>query len=43
MSQLDAAESETITVAVSADDLQAGDMKNHERHNSRYRCRQSAI
>ena len=29
---IDAAESETITVAVSADDLQAGDMKNPERH-----------
>ena len=29
---IDAAESEEITVAVSADDLKAGDMKNHERH-----------
>ena len=29
---IDAAESETITVAVSADDLQAGDMKKPERH-----------
>jgi hypothetical protein len=29
---MDAAESETITVAVSADDLQAGDTKNPERH-----------
>ena len=29
---IDAAESETITVAVSPDDLQAGDIKNPERH-----------
>ena len=29
---IEADESETITVAVSADDLQAGDMKNPERH-----------
>ena len=29
---IEAAESETITVAVSADDLEAGDMKNPERH-----------
>jgi hypothetical protein len=29
---IDAAESEEITVAVSVDDLQAGDMKNPERH-----------
>ena len=29
---IDAAESEEITVAVSADDLEAGDMKNPERH-----------
>ena len=29
---IDAAESEEITVAVSADDLQAGDMKSPERH-----------
>ena len=29
---IDAAKSEEITVAVSADDLQAGDMKNPERH-----------
>ena len=29
---IDAAESETITVAVSADDLQADDTKNPERH-----------
>ena len=29
---IDAPESEEITVAVSADDLQAGDMKNPERH-----------
>ena len=29
---IDAAESEEITVAVSADDLQAGDMKNPEPH-----------
>jgi len=28
----EAAESEEITVAVSADDLEAGDMKNPERH-----------
>ena len=29
---IDAAESEKITVAVSADDLEAGDMKDPERH-----------
>ena len=29
---IDAAESEEITVAVSADDLEAGDAKNPERH-----------
>ena len=29
---IDAAESEEITVAVSADDLQAGDVKKPERH-----------
>ena len=29
---IEAAESETITVAVSADDLEAGDTKNPERH-----------
>ena len=29
---IDAARSEEITVAVSADDLQAGDMKNPEQH-----------
>jgi hypothetical protein len=29
---IEAAESETITVAVSADDAQAGDTKNPERH-----------
>ena len=29
---MEAAESETITVAVNADDLQAGDRKNPERH-----------
>jgi len=29
---IDAAESEPITVAVSADDMQAGDLKNPERH-----------
>ena len=29
---IDAGESETITVAVSAEDLQAGDTKNPERH-----------
>jgi hypothetical protein len=29
---IDAAESEEIAVAVSADDLQAGDTKNPERH-----------
>jgi len=29
---IDAAENEPITVAVSADDLQAGDMKKPERH-----------
>jgi hypothetical protein len=29
---IDVTESETITVAVSADDMQAGDMKNPERH-----------
>jgi len=29
---IDAAESETLTVAVSDHDLQAGDMKNPERH-----------
>jgi hypothetical protein len=29
---IDAAESETVTVAVSAEDLQAGDMKNPEHH-----------
>ena len=29
---IDAAESETITVVVSTDDLEAGDMKNPERH-----------
>ena len=29
---IDAAESETITVAVSADDLEAGDTKDPERH-----------
>ena len=29
---IEAAEIETITVAVSADDLQAGDTKNPERH-----------
>lgn len=29
---IDAPESEEITVAVSADDMQAGDLKNPERH-----------
>ena len=29
---IDVTESETITVAVSSDDLKAGDMKNPERH-----------
>lgn len=29
---IDVTESETITVAVSADDMQSGDLKNPERH-----------
>ena len=31
---VEAPESETITVAVSADDLEAGDTKNPERHQT---------
>jgi tRNA-binding EMAP/Myf-like protein len=37
------AESEQITVAVSANDLQAGDIKNRERHPVAIALRQSGV
>ena len=40
---IDAAESEEITVAVSADDLQAGDVKKPERHPVAIALRQSGV
>jgi len=40
---IDADESETITVAVSPDDIQAGDMKNPKRTRLRLRCDVDAV